>query len=612
MSIRNETTPPNGTESRERPGQHLSIARLLSPRKLNHPIASIVGIPFESNQLQACTIEVNGQKIPLLNMMQQQDLIGPTKGVPHMSVGGVTTQFIGLFGHYEWRTSELVTNATRAYLVEDGIGVQGTGLTQYTPDGKLGFGLDMPFMRHSSRKDVGGGVETDGLKYQLYKANELWLLASLEGIHPNFARILKIFDYQNWLEYSKWDHHMNRTSIVVREDGIRELPKGILVKGVWKILPLLTDFFRNASDFSMSDGHNAFVRNGEIIFTDYEQVDRLFKDYAHFMITLGDQWYVEELRKQFSKFTEIYGLRAIGSTDYKKTDTIYERVSHYVNESYIQPDLINPVKKKLAEGDPKALVRYAMVGVIASRALGREIGRELLHEQMQDIIKENSGQHFTLQGMKQILNERLKSMQLEKGNHLEETCRVIYDEHGNLAFDLTLNTFGLPIENHIIVPVTHADIYQSWPWEGETQTGLIPPTNLDDYPNPFKDVADDLFSKTMYAQVAGALANIKGLTVFPESKEDPKRLEGYDTAAYENGQIRFHMQLEGDPLPPTTFLLGESMQVICNGSDMIIQSATDLSEISMEDLNKYAYIIHVASEYLRETTAEQAIKVSLH
>src|SRR5258708_4225570 len=113
----------------ERIGDHLCVARLISPQRVRHKAAEVIGVPFEEIQLHGYEVEMQGNKMPLLQMMQGLDLIGASGGVPHLSRGG--------------QLSQLTSDASRSYLVGDGYGVKGMGLIQYdTPTSQIGFGLD--------------------------------------------------------------------------------------------------------------------------------------------------------------------------------------------------------------------------------------------------------------------------------------------------------------------------------------------------------------------------------------------------------------------------------------------------------------------------------------
>ncbi|OGD10648.1 hypothetical protein A2397_00055 [Candidatus Amesbacteria bacterium RIFOXYB1_FULL_44_23] len=599
----------------ETPPRKLEIARLILPKDFPHQFSRIVGIPFQREQLQNISITVEGDKKPLIEIMNDLELIGETAGVPHLSVGGWTTQ-MGGFLKWTYNTSYLLPETSRSYLVEEGLGVQGMGLVAYEQHQQNGFGLDVPYKRNSGDEDIGGGCDYLSTEMAEYYASRAITLTLLDMGQARFARIYRTFPYQDWMTYQDWNNKMTLSSVVVREDGKRGLPRKQLCRGIWEVLPTMTDFFDCPEASFEPDGHNAFIKDGKVIFTDYEMMKPVSISYDSFMIDFGDTWYLEELRKNYPGFLRMYNFQPIGDEKYPTAlDSIRKIVDECISETYYRSELVDPLKEKMARGDDKAYVRYAMAGIVGSRAAGRLIARRVLGSEIEKILKSEPDRSFTLEEMLGILTTHFIDNPVENGNHLHETCRVFSPDEKRLCFDIHLETMGLPIADSLRLTANLADVYASWPFNPKTEDldRLINLPGSED--NPFVNVPKDILQNTLYSQIAGAFSNMKGLTIPGEISKGSGRVTGYDSRELSHGHIDFHKFLVTDhsytELVINCEKWGITIDIDAKKETLTILAPGGVKNIPISQLNVLAYAAHVAAENAKKLGKSDPVHVQI-
>ncbi len=595
-SFRSERTRALETEPLD---SKLKIARFFSPGGSEGPVAAMLGIPFEESQFQTASFECDGREFGLLDVMQELNLVGETDGVPHLSVGGETTQYSGGIFGYGWRTSQLTNNAARAYLFGQ-YSVQGTGLVHYEGREQRGFGVDGPFVRNSGAIDIGGGVDSTSVDLQKHYAERLWTQSYLHFGQPQFARIYKILQYQPWMEYR---YDVAECSAVIRDDGKRNVSRKELLKQIKKILPFLTDAYMFSHAFFEIDGHNAFKnRNGDVIFTDYESMDYLSKDPVNFMFTLGDSWFFEGMRKNFPEFCAIYDFELYSDSVFPRLDIprITEIIKDHVFGSNYIDDVLSKVKNNLRNSDEKAMVRYAMAGVIGSRSNAKEAGMQMLRDSMATVPK-SLDRPLSLEEMYIQLREKIKGVDLEAESYNHERCSVQVTENGVIYLTLTINTFGLPISPVLRMPLTLADVYEHWPWrhpsEG-THEDILQPSQFD---NPFAEVSDTILSETVYSKIAGVFSMITGF------KQDgvTKRFKNMGVMDFSvlSDYMTFELaykEKKDSLLEKITVNIGNSIRLYITPKEGKIKFLifTDSFTQQPSELNAAAYTLHTSLAYL--------------
>jgi len=583
-----------GRERKEVLGPNLKIARLIPPKTYHHKVAEIVGIPFEESQLRPFAVDVNGKSTSLLTMMGSLDLIGETEGVPHLSVGGSSRS-----------GGSVDSGAARSYLVGDGYGIKGAGLVRYSLEGgQTGFGLG-DLLNRDMGTDIAGGIRSSVAVTEFDRSSRLSLLFQLNTGESKCARFLKVFDYQPWHAL----YNQAQTSLLIREDGKRGVPKKNLVNAIHDALPTLTDFREFPKDFFEGDGHNAFLRDGKVIFTDYEANQTFVPEYVDYMAKLGNTWYFEELRKRYPKFLELYSLHSTGIIDYSQLGQVEESVRRYVGESRLG----GAVEDAITRGDTREIVRYAMAGVIASRANARVWGQEMLGDYIVEGFRDGKlGDTPTLKDVEEFL-KTVTYPGMEEAD-TNEWCRVTRDEAGNLVFNMHLNNFGLPIDPNVAVAVTSADVYEAWNnatrMSSKKRSLRIPQQEG----NIFENFPSNLFSRTLYPVLSGTLLNLKTQELYTDPID--QTLVGYNSQAFHQGLIdygAYFINLETDFSTPTTFLFGNTLRVSFDGNALRIEGEREeMKNFSTTDLNKFAYAAHVAAEFLKDdaSSGPRVIRIS--
>jgi hypothetical protein len=603
-------------EAKEKLGDSLLIARILRPDQHNTLFAEIVGIPFEKNQFSNLSIDINGAQTKALDLMDELNLLGNTSGVPHLSVGGETTQLSGWINPV-MRTSVLDIDATRAYLVNDGLGVQGTGLVKYSQGENKEFGLGMPFRRNSGALDIGGGVDSTLSMFHGIYGHELWAQSGAYFGKPRFARLYGNFPFQSWMKYDEAAHEMDTTSLIIREDGKRNIPRKIFLESIVNLMPFVADEFIVPKSSFEIDGHNAFMRNGEVIFTDYELQETMSIDYVNFMITLSNEWYFDELRRNFDKFCNVFGFNQLEKLHQVDHDDIYRQVNEKVTGAHYRDDLMAPLLKDLIHEDKKAVERYAIAGLMASKACGRLLGRKIIRPFVENFVNSPEYENLHIEDV----NAYLQGSSLEKlhaqTNHLEETVRIVRNEAGELCFSIDLKTFGLPVEPNIVIPIDRSDIYDAWPYDqvAEAKSKLIYDDEFGQ--NPFANIQKDEISTTLYSKLAGAFANIYGVEDNGVPQNDDRR-----TAGYEEFDLKGHKKFVGE-YHPDILSSANSIRVLVEGRDDITidvfpkegKFSIDLHNgahvLPIADLNKLAYITHMTVMKLEKDGQEGEIEIKV-
>lgn len=575
----------------------LQIARIISPLDSNSKLPEIFGIPFETHQLQTCSFNTGDQKINLLDLMNEFDLIGETQGVPHLSVGG-GVQRPGASTH-----TYLQTNITRSYLVGGGLGVKGAGLIDYDATlGNQGFGIG-EFISRTSGVDIAGGLEQWDARNQEEISNTLYALSYLQNGTSSFARIYKPFKFTGHQLYSLTKKRMTESHFLVRDDGKRGMSKKELSKSLSRVLPLLTDFAYSPNDFFEPDGHNAFKRNGSVIFTDYEACWEMRMEYPTYISELKDAWFMEGLRKDFNRFAQMFSF----STTY--TPINYSLIQSLLYDAIKQSDYFDEGKqeliKDLTSGDKKGLIRQAMAGAICSRARAKAIGHEILRNEINTVLNANDGVQFTFEEMYTRLSKIDRENMISTPTGKNEECRILTDDDEGLEFELEIETFGLPIDYTVRTPITLADIYYCWPTEDkeELKDALLPE-------NPFSDVPEDIISNSVYANIVSVFLNIKGLK-HPNTAPAEQRFQGYDLDLLNEGRVLFQAN-NRFATPNINFSYNNLVNIRFEDGKLFIESGTTLGELSMTELNKLAYMVNTFLIYLKENPSSEIDNVELN
>lgn len=593
-------------ESKERLGDRLLLARLLGNTDQRGLFGEIVGIPFEQYQLEPIRIQVGSHQMGLLEVMSDMDLIGTTKGVPHLSVGGYTTQESG-WVKKERRTSLLDVDATRAYLVNGGLGVQGMGLVKYENRRNNDFGLGMPFVRNSGAMDIGGGVDATMARFSEVYANENWMRSAVYFGAPRFARTYGVYPYQTWMKAERGET-MEDAGLVIREDGRRNIPRKVFQDAILRLMPFVADeMFIPTSSFEI-DGHNAFMRDGEVIFTDFESHDSMSLDYVSFMHSLANEWYFDEFRRNFSGFCNIFGFSKTGELRESDIGVITEEVHNKVVQAHYRDDLMAPLFKHLIGEDRKAIERYAIAGLMASRACGRLQGTRMIRPFVENMIEDPQYERLTISDVYNYVVERPLEILGKQDNHLNERVQIVRDQVGRPNFEIELKTFGLPVEPTIRIPIDHSDILHVWPYEDERPKKLALPENLSN--NPFIDVDPNIIANTVYSRLASGFADMVGLEA-EKLPLDQDRLNHYEYVE-RNGAKKFLGDLAEGKLNVL-----QHVRVLCEGRDDVVvdlypSEATFSIEMKrgakvlpIAELNKLAYTIHTIIDWLNKNGISQ-------
>lgn len=606
--LKNPEQSPPPQERKEYPGDSLRIARILMPRDENDVFALIVGIPFEPHQLEKIDIVEDGVRKPLLKIMETLDLIGETKGVPHLSVGGKTTQTMLAFtGGLSTVTSYLDSQATRAYLVGGGFGVQGAGLVKYQEGVNLDFGLGAPFMRNNGEYNIGGGVESSSAKWSAHFGNSYWLSSGIYFGKPRFARVFGVYDYQSWIETDSLHGGMQKTSLVVREDGKRGVGRKRLNDEILSLIPWMCDDFSFPVGSFEPDGHNVFEKNSSLIFTDYESIDSLCQSYDSFMMSLAKAWFFDDCRKNFRLTCTRFGLTQTGQLHEAGFEEILLKVEDVMKKSSLRSELKDPIILDLRSRNRKAVERYAIAGLMASRSLGRLFGRRMLESFVQNMVNDDS---YTLLRLEDVFSY-IQSLQIEnlpkKTGHTGEEVGFSRNELGQLCFEIDMETFGLPVAEHIRIPVTIYDIYKVWPYDEKAKQlkKFRAPDNLGH--NPFENVPTDIIKKTIYSTVASALHYIYGQTVDQGASE----LENEVSLTYEELPIEAASKLKGIVFVIDSY---ENFKLAIQNVDsgLSIKITGDISKMNLSQINKIAYTIHAycMQATLRQTISDKTVTIS--
>jgi hypothetical protein len=577
-------TPKGRYESKEKLGDSLLLARLI-PSDTYGTFDQIVGIPFESYQLEPIEIKIENRSFKLLDIMQELNLIGGTQGVPHLSVGGSSKS-----------VSDVESSAARSYLVKNGQGVQGMGLVQYEQGINADFGLGLPFMRSSGIVDVGGGMESYNAASFQNEGDRFWLESILHSGKPKFARILNVFPYQSWMKFKQEDKNIHKTSVTVREDGKRGVPRKILLNAILDLLPHMADEFAIPDSSFEIDGHNAFMRDGEVIFTDYESHDELALVPYDFMHKLSNAWYFDEFRKDFGKFCDIFAFSQTGNLHEANNDTIRQHVTEVASQAAADSSL----QVDLFSSDKKLFQRHAIAGLIASRAIGRFQGRSLIKQAIYDFIYSSKDGTLHLQDAYSHLHTLSTEQIAPKNNIYRDTVQIIRTEEGRLAFSIILDTYGLPVEPTLTIPIDYSDIFYAWPFNQEIEN--YEKLNLRDIIEPaeFSYIPEDAISSLLYSQLAGACANIYDLKLHGFSNDDDNRLSGFAIAKQGGTKqyVGYYKSLlyENNRLYRVTFEGSDNVMFETRPSQgmVVISVKNDEALPPISDLNKLAYAAHVA------------------
>jgi len=551
---------------------NLKIARLFSTVHETTEFSRTVGIPFEEHQLQTCSFHIGTDTIGLLEMMQELDLIGPTQGVPHLSVGGKAKleYFEGFYQH----------STSRSYLAPNGYGVKGAGLVQSNiSQQNQAFGIGDYISRVNS-PDIAGGVTEFSAESQTEVAQNLYRLSLLETGNSSFARIYSCLPFINHQTFSRSKERMQQSSLIIREDGVRGSSRKKMLSSLPEFLPLLTDFAYSANDFLEPDGHNVFMRDGKVVLTDYEATYNMLKDYGVYINEYANSWYFEEMRKGFNNFARIYNFMPYDNlTTVNISDIIVELQKSLETSIYYDLD---DFRDALEEADPKQIIRYAMASVLCSRAKAREIGHGILKKEIQRIITANPDNSYTLEEMFATLTQEELSGDFHGQGTNQEICRISSD--GPLSFDVDLLTFGLPIDSDIRIPITLADIYLSWPLDDVSELAEVYLPR-----NPFAEIPENILIESPYSKVISGLFNIKSLQT--RSNTESERFIGYDLEELRNGRYLYRQEVDIHNLD-LSFNYNDQIIFEMQDGSLLIDTSVNLSSISASDLNKLAYMIH--------------------
>ncbi len=600
-------------ESKERLGESLLLARLVAPES-NCGLGKIVGIPFERNQLEGIGIRINGRELSLLGIMADLGMIGRTKGLPHLSVGGETTQMFRGLGKWELRTAVLETNAARAYLVDGGLGVQGMGLVRYEGRENKGFGLDGPFVRNAGVLDVGGGIDYHTAERSEIFAGEYFLESAIRYGRPKFARILGIYPYQEWMGTERSNDLTCKTSLVVREDGRRGVSRKELLEAIIPLLPWAADEFHLPEDSFLRDGHNAFKRDGEVIFTDFEKRYFLYSGYEDFMCAFADKWYFDELRKDFAGFCRLFGFCQKGELYEGDLGGIERQVREEMETSTIRKEMMAPIRAFLENRDIKGIERCAMAGLIGSRAVGRWEGRRLMEPLVQGVVDSLGPEEKTLEKALDVFSG-LPLAGLLSQSILGETV-ALEKENGKPCFRVELKTFGLPVEPVIEIPIDKTDIYAMWPYEpisGE-KIGLRLPRELTE--NCFGDAENDFIRSTLYSQLVSVFAGMQSLSFYGLPKDEGTGLITEREGIFRlGGKVRCP-ELDECPARAVRVTVEERQDVeidlFPSRGEFTVRMENGAGVFTQAELNKLAYACHLSLKKIGndEKGAEVKIVVS--
>jgi hypothetical protein len=256
-------------------------------------------------------------------------------------------------------------------------------------------------------------------------------------------------------------------------------------------------------------------------------------------------------------------------------------------------------------------MRYAMAGIISSRALLRQSGGEVLAETLGHILnRQEEGARMSLKDLQDALRTTDLVETSNEENFYGESCTLTKDANGNVIMKIKINTFGLPINSEVEIPVTLADIDGALSNDLSGYEAIVEPVDLG--VNDFDHLPNNLLLGTVYTQVAGALANIKGLQDHNQGLEG--RFEGYDRKKLYDGEIDFTAPLQIEDTVERVFTLDDEIRVSLVGSSLRVEAPTKLEHLTVSELNKFAYAIHTASQYLQEQgdATSQLINISVN
>jgi hypothetical protein len=585
-------------EQEERPDAELKIARFF-PLNSNH-IAEIVGIPFEANQFKGIQIHLDELNVDLEKLMHSLKLIGVTQGVPHLSIGGSTRGYQESLNGVDKPVME--PQSSRSYLYINNIGVQGTGLVQYDNASQLGFGLGEPFLRPNGVYDTGGGLAYYTAEASEREGNKLWMLSLLHFGKPSFARVFKRLDFSQGL-YKRSEAEPERvveTNVLIREDGQREVPRQQLRQAIWDLIPMICKhrILPNAS-FS-NDGHNAFLKDGKVIFTDYEEITSLYGDPIDFMYKFNDQynlWWFEGLRKNFPQFCTILGLTSSSDTYRVNSQTLLSNIQYALEQSTVETHKVDFMNDLIKSNDYRDLMRCAMAGVMGSYSRGIYGSRKILSGVIKSQLIFSNEKKWTLNKMLETLSEN---------DFPKDTSRFIQNdpsgmhllyadkETHQLRFRFSIDNYGLPIDQWVDIPVTQADIFEAWPESDGNKQSLELPAEIQD--NPFADISEDILSKTPYCQISSCFAQMRELA--QTGTNSTKDVVYHQIEKFNQNTHTIVKQTEPNPdenLETLTIECNSTLIMIISPKkgQITIESNQPIQNTPLAELNKYAYIAHI-------------------
>lgn len=568
---------------------NLYLARFFSPDD-NNPAFECVGIAFELEQLEVVEFTIGEKKIKLIDLMTSKNLVTKIDGVPHLAVSGFNVD-IKQRGNVNVQ-NPITTNGlsadggiARSYLYKDGIGVKGAGLVEYDDFGKqLGFGVGRPIQRtaapNSSRLipsyNAGGELPFHYANLEKQFSQTYWQLSSLSEDTPSFARVYRVFPYHviptmnsnGRYETSPYNSHLG---LMIREDGKRGVPRKKLLAAIFHVLPYCLIDGNLPSPSFETDGHNAFIRNGKVIFTDYEAAGGIYPNLESYFNNLFNRWYMDELRKDFPEFCKMYNLEARGNLsniDWLILDQTLRRNAGYGPYSL----------ERYEKMDRRELIKLAMLYVMsqyASKISELEDGFLSLFSSNL-FYGDNSQENLTVKDIYLKFKELVESGRLSTLYAFSIGDMKFTVEGDDVFYEMTLDTCGLPFNPIVRHKITMNNFIASFSEDAVAKfaTGILSE-------NPYSLCDESRFKKSIYSTLCTAFFSMKGSTFYHNRTHHS--LNNLDVVSAIPTSLTFICSSLG-----ITILMDHIT------GEVNISLDRDISSIPIESLNRLAYSIHVA------------------
>lgn len=596
QSISLEQSPSKETQ----PTPRIYLAYLFRPETTDCPHAEQIGIPHQPKQLLDINITIGSRRVPLIELLVRYDLVRPADAIPHLSVGGTVNPNRAV---QKLLSVTVDSNLARSYIC-DGIGVQGMGLISLSENEQSGFGVQGAVQRVASGEDMGGGMSFE-------RAVEYAAISQVLRVHMYLsigevpvARIFKVLP----LHFSEVPHpytgHPQLSAVVVREDGVRGVPKKKLFQAIQQVLPVLTDNGFVANDFFEADGHNAFFRDGQVCFTDFETV-RMSQDIGvSYIVELGQQWYMHEFRRQFSAFCRSYNLVQTGTLADAQYDHMKSSLQALIEVTDAE-DSIEKIHQAIESHATRNLTSFALAGVIASRREAIAHLRAVLNRELQSSAAFVFSRVVTPQQLYAAVAFEVGVREIEVHTPLGKRIAV-FVRNGVLQAELEIETFGLPIEPSVQHTITLADIFRAAPAEYRTGRIVLP----DEFASDFFDAENAQFLQhTFYSFLRSAVADHLHAWKLPERTSGTDRFQLYTEVSDEQLTLVAPIGFSKE-LPNIIFETAAPLQIAYEAEhrQCRISSTPDLLEYDLEALNKLLYTLHIAIAELAEDPRNRIVE----